>query len=201
MAFSAPAWAQEETAPDAWVKEAKSRGLNNILTTAEALQVYTSPEAIKVFENVGILTHHELEARNEIKFEDYILRLQIEGRVINDLSNNFVIPSAIAYQNRIGENIKTLLSIGQTKESVSVQSQIVKDISGHINGIYTLNKEMTEERKKANKIGDAGKRASAYCNKVKPLFDDIRYHCDKLELLIDDELWPLAKYREMLFTK
>ncbi len=186
---------------DAWVKEAKSRGLNNIFTTAEALQVYTSPGAIKVFENVGILTHHELEARNEIKFEDYILRLQIEGRVINDLSNNFVIPSAIAYQNRIGENIKTLLSIGQTKESISVQSQIVKDISGHINGIYTLNNEMTEERKKANKIGDASKRALAYCKKVKPYFDDIRVHCDALEQIVDDQEWTLPKYSDLLYMK
>jgi len=184
-----------------WVKEAKFRGLNNILNTAEALQVYTSKEAIKVFGDVGVLSAPELEARNEIKFEDYILRLQIEGRVLTDLAHNYVIPSAIAYQSRIAENIKTLLKIGQAKSSVSAQTKIVNEISVHINEIYDLNKKMTQIRGKSNKIIDASKRALAYCNKVKPFFDEIRVHCDALEQIVDDQEWTLPKYRDLLYMK
>jgi glutamine synthetase len=184
-----------------WVAEAKKRGLNNILNTPDALEVYTHKSSVGVFERTGVLTGHEIEARNEIKYEDYILRLQIEGRVINDLVNGHIIPSAISYQSKIAENIKTMIKIGQPKHSLQAQIEIVTEISEHVNAIYNLSNEMAETRGKANVIDDAHKRAKAYCNMVKPMFDQIRKHCDRLEDMVDDQAWTLPKYRELLYSK
>lgn len=186
---------------DEWVKEAKRRGLNNVKNTPEALEAYLTKDSMNLFVKNGIFSHKELEARTEIRFESYILRLQIEGRVMNELVMNHVIPSAIRYQKKIADNIQALLSIGQPKSSVKAQLTIVSEISALVNKLHTDNEKMRVERSKANKIADAHKRALAYNNKVKPLFDAIRESCDSLESLVDDAEWPLPKYRELLFAR
>ncbi|MDN4165448.1 glutamine synthetase III [Cytophagales bacterium LB-30] len=185
---------------DEWKKEAAKRGLSNIVGTPEALEVYLSAKSKKLFTSAGIMNERELEARQEIRFEEYIKRIQIEGRVLGDLASNHVIPTAINYQNKLIQNLKGLKEIGIDIKSSPV-ANIVKEITEHMNIIITKVEEMTEARKAANKIEDAHKRALAYYNKVKPYFDEIRYHVDKLELLVDDEDWPLVKYRELLFVR
>lgn len=186
---------------DAWVKEAKKRGLSNIKNTPQALEAYLTKTSFDVFVKNGIFNHKELEARTEIRFENYTLRLQIEGRVLNEMVSNSVIPAAIAYQKRLSDNIANLLSIGQTKSSVKAQIAIVSEISSLVNKLYEANNKMTGERAKANKIEDAHKRALAYNNKVIPYFDQIREYADSLEQIVDDADWRLPKYRELLFNK
>lgn len=186
---------------DEWVKEAKRRGLNNIKNTPQALEAYLTKESVNLFVKNGIFSHKELEARTDIRFESYVLRLQIEGRILNELVMNHVIPASIQYQKQLADNIQSLLSIGQSKASVKSQVQIVSQISALLNKLYTDNEKMRVERSKANKIADAHKRALAYNGKVKPLFDAIRESCDNLEQLVDDAMWPLPKYMEMLFVR
>lgn len=186
---------------DEWVKEAKKRGLNNIKNTPEALEAYLSKSALNIFVKNGIFSHKELEARTDIRFESYVLRIQIEGRVLNEMVLNHVIPAAIRYQKKIADNVQSLLAIGQNKASVKAQLAIVSEISTHINLLYDLNTKMTNERSKANKIGEAHKRALAYNNKVKPFFDSIRESCDRLEQILDDTEWPIPKYTDMLFAR
>ncbi len=145
----------------------------------------------------------EVHARYEIELEEYIKKVQIEGRILGDIARNHVIPTAIRYQNTIIENVKGLKVIFGDDYLKYAQEQVnlIKDISEYMGSIIADVESMTNERKKANKIESAEKRADVYCNKVKPYFDKIRYACDKLELLVDDELWPLTKYRELLLTK
>ena len=188
---------------EAWEKEAKKRGLSNNKTTPEALKAQVSKKTIDLYEGLGILNKIEIEARHEIEVEEYALRIQIEGRVLGDIARNHVIPTAIRYQNILIENVRGLKEIygAGFKKLASEQMQLIESISEHIAKINTNITNMIEERKKANKIEDGEKRAFAYCDKVKPFFEEIRYHCDKLELLVDDEIWPLTKYRELLFTR
>ncbi|GAA0742080.1 glutamine synthetase III [Gaetbulibacter jejuensis] len=188
---------------DEWEKEAKKRGLSNNKTTPEALKAKVTKKAIDLFEELGIMNKVESEARYEIEMEEYIMRIQIEGRVLGDIARNHVVPTAVRYQNILIDNVKGLKEIYGTsyKKLAQEQLNLIEEISGHIASINSNVTKMTEERKTSNKIEDIEKKAHAYCNKVKPIFDDIRYHCDKLELLVDDELWPLTKYRELLFTK
>ena len=187
----------------AWEKEAKKRGLSNHKTTPEALKGKVSKQAISLFEDLGIMSRVEMEARYEIEIEEYALRIQIEGRVLGDIARNHVIPTAIRYQNILIENVEGLKNIyGKDFKKLSgEQMQLIEQISEHIAKINKGITNMIEERKKANVIENAEKRAFAYCDDVKPYFEEIRYHCDKLELLVDDEIWPLTKYRELLFTK
>ena len=133
----------------------------------------------------------------------YTKKIQIEGRVLGDISKNHVIPTAIRYQNTLIANVKGLKDIfGDDFETIAKeQIVLIKEISGHIEGINSKVEEMTNERKIANNLTDAQEMAEAYCNKVKPYFEIIRNHCDKLELLVDNEIWTLTKYRELLFTK
>jgi len=187
---------------DEWQKEAKKRGLSNNKTTPEALKARMDKKTIGLFEELGVMNKTEIEARYEIEVEEYTLRIQIEGRVLGDIARNHVVPTAVRYQNILIENVKGLKEIygNSFKKYAKEQLALIQEISGHIESINSGVTKMTNERKKANAIENSEKRAEIYCNKVKPLFDDIRYSCDKLELLIDDELWPLTKYREMLFT-
>ena len=145
----------------------------------------------------------EMEARYEIEIEEYAMRIQIEGRVLGDIARNHVIPTAIRYQNILIENVQGLKDIyGKDFKKLSgEQMQLIEQISEHIAKINKGITDMINKRKEANNMNDAEKRAHAYCNEVKPYFEEIRYHCDKLELLVDDEIWPLTKYRELLFTK
>lgn len=188
---------------EAWEKEAKKRGLSNNKTTPEALKAKVSKKAIQLFEDMNVMNKIESEARYEIEVEEYVLRIQIEGRVLGDIARNHVVPTAVRYQNILIENVKGLKEIygASFKKLAKEQLNLIEEISSHIEGINSIVTKMTEERKKANAIDNLEKKAIAYCNIVKPLFEDIRYHCDKLELLVDDELWPLTKYRELLFTK
>ncbi|WP_106791704.1 glutamine synthetase III [Aquimarina sp. Aq78] len=188
---------------DEWEKEAKKRGLSNNKTTPEALKAKVSKKNLKLFEEMGVMNKVEAEARYEIEVEEYVLRIQIEGRVLGDIARNHVIPTAIRYQNMLINNVSGLKALYDKdfKKYAKEQMEIIEEISGHIGKINTKVNEMTEARKKANKLVDLEKKASSYCDKVKPLFDEIRYSCDKLELLVDDELWPLTKYRELLFTR
>ncbi|MBI1227309.1 MAG: glutamine synthetase type III [Bacteroidetes bacterium] len=186
-----------------WVKEAKKRGLNNFKTTPEALKAQISKKAVQLFGDHNVMNKVEIEARYEIELEEYIKKVQIEGRILGDIATNHVIPTAIAYQNTLIHNVTGLKEIFGTgfKKLAEQQMSLIEEISTHINTIKKNVDAMIDERRKANVIEHADKRADAYCNKVKPYFDTIRYHCDKLELLVDDELWPLTKYRELLFTK
>ena len=188
---------------DDWVKEAKKRGLNNFKTTPEALKIQVSKNTFELYEKHGIMNKVEIEARYEIELEEYIKKVQIEGRILGDISRNHIIPTAVAYQNKLIENVQGLKDIfgSEYTKYASEQINLIKEISGHIGTIISNVDKMTEERKKANKIDHADKKAEAYCSKVKPFFDEIRYACDKLELLVDDEIWPLTKYRELLFTR
>jgi glutamine synthetase len=188
---------------DAWEKEAAKRGLSNFKTTPEALKARASKQALDLFSEMKIMNHVEVEARYEIELEEYTKKIQIEGRVLGDISLNHVIPTAIRYQNTLIENVKGLKEIfGSEFEKIAKeQIRLIKEISKHIEGINSKVEEMTNARKKANTLSDAQEMAYAYCNKVKPYFEVIREHCDKLELLVDDEIWTLTKYRELLFTK
>lgn len=182
-----------------WVKEAAKRGLKNIKNMPRAIEAYLSKESIQLFEKHGVLSHKELEARNEIRLEAYIKKVQIEARVIGDLAMNHIIPTAIQYQNKLIQNANGLKGLGVDNKAVV---QTIKEISGHIDTIKNGVRSMVEERKRINKIADTHKRAFAYCDDVKEkYFDSIRDAVDKLELLVDDEDWPLAKYREMLFLR
>lgn len=188
---------------DAWEKEAKKRGLSNFKTTPKALQAKVSKQALELFEELHVMNHVEVEARYEIELEEYTKKIQIEGRVLGDIARNHVIPTAIRYQNTLIENVKGLKEIfGKDFEKIAKeQIVLIKEISEHIEGINSKVEEMTEARKKANVLTDAQKMAESYCDNVKPFFEVIREHCDKLELLVDDEIWTLTKYRELLFTR
>jgi glutamine synthetase len=188
---------------ESWEIEAAKRGLSNSKTTPEALKSRASKQALDLFSEMKIMNHVEVEARYEIELEEYTKKIQIEGRVLGDISLNHVIPTAIRYQNTLIENVKGLKEIfGSEFEKIAKeQIRLIKEISKHIEGINSKVEEMTNARKKANSLSDAQEMAEAYCNKVKPYFEIIREHCDKLELLVDDEIWTLTKYRELLFTK
>lgn len=188
---------------EAWEKEAVKRGLSNHKTTPEALKAKASQKALDLFSEMGVMNHTEAEARYEIELEDYVKKIQIEGRVLGDIARNHVIPTAIRYQNLVVKNVSGLKNIfGSTFESIGKeQIAIIKEISLHIEAINSLVEKMTEERKIANAITNLEQQAKAYCDKVKPYFDEIRYHCDKLELVVDNETWTLTKYRELLFTR
>jgi glutamine synthetase len=184
---------------DEWVKEAAKRGLSNIKNMPRAIEGYVSKKSLDLFEKYGVLSHKEVEARNEIKLESYIKKVQIEARVIGDLAMNHIIPTAIAYQNKLITNANGLKGLGVDNTAVV---HTIKEISGHIETIKGSVREMVEERKRLNKITDTHKRAFGYCDDIKEkYFDKIRDAVDKLELLVDDEDWPLVKYRELLFLR
>ncbi|MDG1397927.1 MAG: glutamine synthetase III [Polaribacter sp.] len=186
----------------AWEKEAKKRGLSNNKSTPEALKVKITKETITLFKEMNVMNKIELEARYEIDLEEYTKRLQIESRVLGDIARNHIVPTAINYQNTLLENTKNLKEIfgDDFKNIAKEQIELIMVISNHITQINALTIKMTEERRKANKF-EGLKSAEAYCKKVKPFFEQIRYHCDKLETMVDDNLWPLTKYRELLFTR
>jgi glutamine synthetase len=188
---------------EAWEKEAAKRGLSNNRNTPEALQAKISKRSIDLFSELEIMNKVEVEARYEIEMDDYSKEIQIEGRTLGDIARNHVIPTALEYQNKLIENVQGMKAIFEADfdEMAREQMNIIKEISGHVSQINKNVQDMIEARKKANNIEDATDRAYAYCNEVKPYFDTIRYHCDKLELIVDDELWPLTKYREMIFTR
>ncbi|GAA0893320.1 glutamine synthetase III [Fulvivirga kasyanovii] len=184
---------------DEWVKEAEKRGLSNIQDTPRALDAYLTDKSRKVFNRHAILTDRELEARNEIRWESYIMKIQIESRVMGDLALNHIVPTAIAYQNKLIQNANGLKGLNISNAGVI---KTIESISGYIETIQSEVHNMIEERKRLNKVEDLREKAIGYCDDVKmKYFDKIRYAVDKLEMLIDDEDWPLIKYREMLFLR
>ncbi len=185
-----------------WEEEAARRGLSNHKTTPEALRENITDKAIALFEGMGVLSKVELIARYEIALEEYVKTVQIESRVLGDIARNHVVPTAVRYQNTLIENVRGLKEIfgDAYQEVASEQIGLIRHISEHIKVIHSTVEAMIEARKRANHLATFVERADAYCNEVKPFFDEIRYHCDKLELMIDDELWTLTKYRELLFN-
>lgn len=182
-----------------WVKEAAKRGLSNVNNTPRALEAYLTKKAIQVFEKHDVMSAKEVEARAEIRMEAYIKRVQIEARVMGDLAINHIVPTAIAYQNKLIANANGLAGLGIDNKTTV---QTIREISGHIELIKNNVHDMIEARKKANKVTDVHKRAIAYCDDIKEkYFEVIRDSVDKLELLVDDQDWPLAKYRELLFLR
>jgi glutamine synthetase len=186
---------------DAWAKEAKKRGLNNFKDTVRALDVLAKKETMALFERHKIFTHTELEARHEIQLEEYIKKIQIEARMLGYLASNHVLPSAVTYQNKLIENVRGLKEIGLKADTGRSIKEIIIKMSEHINAISDNVEAMIETRKKANDFADTHKRALMYCDKVKPFLEIIRYHCDKLELIVEDKTWTLPKYRELLFLR
>ena len=186
---------------ESWQKEAAKRGLPNVKTTPLALDAFVTDKAKKLFEQNKIYSHSELEARHEILLENYIKMVQIEARVLGDLATNHILPAAIKYQNILIENIKGLKDIGIAKGGYATQLNILEKISEHINFISQKVEAMVEARKVANEQSHSRDKAISYCDKIKVYFDEIRYRVDKLELLVDDKIWELPKYRELLFLR
>lgn len=188
---------------EAWEKEAEKRGLSNNKSTPQALKAKVSEKTISLFEELAVMNRVEVEARHEIELEEYVMHIQIESRILGDIARNHVIPTAIRYQNILIKNVRGLKDIygDDFKRHSTEQLEIIEEISVHIEKINSGITQMIEARKRANKLENAEEKAFAYCDEVRPYFDTIRYHCDKLELLIDDEIWPLTKYRELLFTR
>lgn len=184
---------------DEWVKEAAKRGLSNHKNMPAAVKAYLTKKSIELFERHGIYNHKEVEARQEIKLESYIKRVQIESRVMGDLAINHIIPTAIAYQSKLIDNANGLKGLGIDNKAVV---KTIQEISGHIETIKANVHNMIEERKRINKMTDAHEKAAAYCEDVKEkYFEVIREAVDDLELLVNDEDWPLVKYRELLFLR
>ncbi|ANH80101.1 glutamine synthetase [Niabella ginsenosidivorans] len=187
---------------EAWEKEAEKRGLPNLKTTPIALDAMVSEKNTKLFVDNGIYTHSELEARHEIELEKYIKKVQIEGRIMGEMATSVILPPAIRYQNLLSQNIRGLKEAGLPESAYANQKQILDKISEHINKASDLVEKMIEARKICNAIEDTRTKAIAYESQVKAqFFDQIRYHVDKLELLVDDKEWYLPKYRELLFMR
>lgn len=190
-----------------WEKEAKKRGLSNLRTTPEALKKETDKRFADLFEELGIYTRREFMARNEIKLEKYSTVVDIEARVLADIARNHIIPAALNYQNRLIENVKGLKEIFSDKEYkvlAKEQLNLIFRISENVSKIKIGVDELLAAKEKASLLhgeGESLKKAEEYCNRVKPLFDNIRNASDALEMMVDDELWPMTKYREMLFTR
>ncbi len=185
-----------------WHKEAERRGLPNLRTTPMALDAMVTDKAKQLFDKNDVFTHAELEARHEIELEKFIKKVQIEARIMGEMATSHILPAAIQYQNVLIENIKGLKEVGLAEETFLKQKQILEKISLHISNVSQLVLEMIEARKVCNKISNTREKAIAYGEKVKDAyFDKIRYHVDKLELLIGDQYWVLPKYREMLFLR
>ena len=189
---------------DEWVEEAAKRGLDVEKSCPKIFERYLDPESIQMFESLGVMTRKELEARNEVKWETYTKKIQIEARVMGDLSMNHIIPVATHYQTQLLQNISSMAVVFpiDTADKLSARNKkIIEEIAERTNAIERMVEELVNARKLANTIDDEHKKAIAYHDTVEPKLDDIRYQIDKLELIVDDRLWPLPKYRELLFIR
>ena len=187
-----------------WLKEARERGLDMENSAPRMYDSYLSEKSVKMFENTGVFTRKELEARNEVKWEVYTKKVQIESRVLGDLAINHIIPAAVTYQGQLLKNVcrmKELFGADKVQELAGMDLGTIEKIANHSNAIKTLVVKMINARKEANKIASERERAIAYHDNVLPLMEEIRDHIDHLELLVDNEIWPLPKYRELLFIR
>lgn len=189
---------------DDWAAEAEKRGLQNLKTTPEALARELDPKFVELYEDLGIYTHREVEARNEVKLEKYSTVISIEATVLADIARNHIIPCALNYQNRLIENVKGLKEIfGDTefRKLAKEQMSMITQISEHVAIIKVESENLLEAIAVAKATQPSQKMAELFCNDIKPYFDVIRNSSDALEMLVDDELWPMTKYRELLFTR
>ncbi|MDR0612714.1 MAG: glutamine synthetase III [Dysgonamonadaceae bacterium] len=189
---------------DEWKAEAARRGLDGETSVPVIIDANTAPEAVKMFESVGVFSERELHARNEVKWETYTKKIQIEARVLGDLVMNHIIPTATKYQSALLDNVYKIHQVFDKEKAVKLSAHdlgIIEEISERISTIKSKVEAMIEARKVANKIECEREKAIAYHDKVLPYFDEIRYNVDKLELIVDNELWPLPKYRELLFIR
>jgi len=157
-----------------------------------------------MFERLGVFNKQEIHGRVDVEYEKFIMKIQIEARVLGDIAINHIVPTAIQYQTTLLENVvnlKKVFSGDEYEQLAGARKELIKEIGGHISYIKAQCKEMVEARKKTNVISDVIERAYAYDKMVVPFLDEIRYHIDKLELIVDNELWPLPKYRELLFVR
>ena len=187
-----------------WVEEAAKRGLTNIKRVPEALSAYMRPGVEKMFEELDVFSKKELHGRVEVEYEKFIKKIQIESRVLGDLAINHIVPVAVKYQTMLLENVKYMKEIfsnSECEEMAGGRINIIREIGHHISTIKAKVYDMTEARKKANVLEDTIEKAIAYDETVFPYLAEIRYHIDKLELVVDNELWPLPKYRELLFVR
>jgi glutamine synthetase len=189
---------------DEWKAEAKKRGLDGEANPVKIYDAYLSKDTINLFKKTGVLSERELHARTEIKWETFIKKIQIEARVLGDLALNHIVPVAVDYQTLLIQNVqglKNLFSDAEYKELAGARLELIKEVGQHISAIKAKVKAMIDARKVANKIEDVREKALSYSVTVFPYFDDIRYHIDKLELTVDNEMWTLPKYRELLFIR
>lgn len=187
-----------------WIEEALKRGLTNVTNPVEAYDAYLSDQSQRLFSGLDVMTPRENEARTNVKLDMYTKHIQIEARVLGDLVMNHIVPVAIRYQTELLENVKGLKELFNEKdfkELAGSRMELIRNISHHVSYIKAKVSEMIEARKVANKIEGERERAYAYSTTIKDYLDDIRYHVDKLELIVDDEYWPLPKYRELLFIR
>ncbi len=186
-----------------WKEEAARRGLTNITSVPESITKMKDPHSHHVLVDGGILTDRELDARVEVEMEKFVKKVQIEARVLGDLVINHIVPTALAYQNTLIENVKGMREVlGDEADSLTEnEKQLIRKVSQHVTEIRAKVQNLIDARKVSNKIEDIQEKAFAYDKNVRPLMDEIRYHVDKLELIVDNEMWPLPKYRELLFFR
>lgn len=189
---------------DEWKEEAAKRGLDCETSVPKIFDAYLEPKAVEMFKNTGIFNDVELEARNEVKWEIYTKKIQIEARVFGDLALNHVVPCATRYMSVLLDNVYKIKNLFPKEKGEAIAAQdmaMIEKIAMHMQFIKDKVNEMVEYRKAANRIDNMRERAIAYHDNVVPLLETIRYHVDKLELMVDDEMWPLPKYRELLFIR
>ena len=189
---------------DEWVKEAEKRGLDVEKSCPKIFERYLDESSIKMFESLGVMTRKELEARNEVKWETYTKKIQIEARLLGDISMNHIIPVATSYQSALLKNVENMTAIFSAEKAQQLSARnikLIEEIAERTSAIEKMVEDLVNARKKANKIEDEHAKAIAYHDEVEPKFDEIRYQIDKLELIVDDSLWPLPKYRELLFIR
>ncbi|WP_319229436.1 glutamine synthetase III [Draconibacterium orientale] len=187
-----------------WVKEAEKRGLTNIGNVPESLAAYLREDCIDLFSRNGIFNKSEIEGRVEVEYEKFIMKVQIESRVLADIAINHIVPTAVEYQTMLLENVKNLKEVFPEEEFLSLAGgrlELIREVGGHISAIKAKRKEMIAARAKANKVEDVVERSKEYDKEVRPFLDEIRDHIDRLELIVDNEKWPLPKYRELLFVR
>ena len=188
---------------DEWVKEAQKRGLSNLTDTPTALEVWGRKEVGELFSSLGVLTTEEIHARQEVEYENYIMKRQIEARIAGDMAINIVLPAAIAYQNMLIENISGLTDVfgKDAKAMTAGQREVLAEVSECVSKLHASASSLRTERSKINKMDDIAKRAVNYGSVVTPLIEEVGSHCARLEQLVDNEIWPLPKFQEMLFTR
>ena len=187
---------------DEWKEEAAIRGIDCETSVPVIQDAYTSEQSVKMFESIGVLNEKELHARNEVKWETYTKKIQIEGRVLGDLCMNHIIPVATEYQTMLLDNLYKMKIVFDEEKAEKMSKEdagLIEEIAEHISEINSKVYEMVEARKAANRLTDSREKAIAYHDNVEVYFDKIRYHVDKLELIVDNRMWTLPKYRELLF--